>query len=359
MTKRAVRVVYYTDAELLGGAELSMGKLLGALPRRVEATVVGTNAPIVQRLAGMRSGTVAVVLPPIARVSDLAAIRDHVRAFRRLRPDIIQLNINVCGASPWATAAALATRGVRVIAVEHLPHAILSRRRRVVTRLTSRWLDAHVAVGEGAADEIARFIGIPRSTLRVIRNGVAETAIAGSPHARTRPVVGSIGRLDWQKAYDVLVRALPDLPGVTAVIVGEGEERHRLTELALQLGVSDRLELAGWSDDARSRLAAFDVFVLPSRFEGLPLVVVEAMLARLPVVAADVGSVAEAVVDGSTGLLVPPDDPAALARALASLLADPALRLEMGEKGRHRALERFRLEDMARRYETLYDEVLS
>jgi glycosyltransferase involved in cell wall biosynthesis len=354
-----MRVVYYTDAAVLGGAELSMGNLLAALSPRVEATVVGTNEGIVERVAAMRSGADAVVLPPLGNVRAVSAMHAHRRAFTRLRPDIVQLNINVCGASPWATAAALATPGVRVIAVEHLPHAILSRRRRVVTRLTSRWLDAHVAVGERAADEIARFIGIPRSTLRVIRNGVAETAIANSPRANTGPVVGSIGRLDWQKAYDVLVRALADLPGVTAVIVGEGEERGRLEALAAELGVSDRLELAGWIDDARSRLAAFDVFVLPSRFEGLPLVAIEAMLAGVPVVATDVGSVSEAVVDGSTGLLVPPDDPAALARAIASLLADPALRLEMGQRGRHRALELFRLEDMAARYETLYDEVLS
>ena len=353
-----MKVVYYTDAEVLGGAELSMGNLLAALSPRVEATVVGTNEAIVERVAAMRSGADAVVLPPLGSVRALSAMRAHRRAFTRLRPDIIQVNVNVCGASPWATLAALATPGARVIAVEHLPHAILSRRRRAITRLTSRLLAAHVAVGDRAADEIARFIGIPRSTLRVIRNGVAETAIGNSPRAHTGPVVGSIGRLDWQKAYDVLVRALPDLPGVTAVIVGEGEERGRLEALAAELGVSDRLELAGWIDDARSRLAAFDVFVLPSRFEGLPLVAIEAMLAGVPVVATDVGSVSEAVVDGSTGQLVPPDDPAALARAIASLLADPALRLEMGQRGRHRALELFRLEDMAARYETLYDEVL-
>ncbi|HEU0304874.1 MAG TPA: glycosyltransferase [Gaiellaceae bacterium] len=359
MTKRAIRVVYYTDAQGLGGAELCMGNLLAALSPRIEATVVGTNEGVVERLAGMRSGTAAIVLSPIKGVRDVAATLAHARTFRRLRPAIIQLNYNTCGASPWATVAALAIRGVRVIVVEHQPHAILTRRRRAIARLTSRFLDAHVAVGERAADEVARFVGIPRSSLRVIRNAVPQGTVVPERQIRSGPVVGSIGRLDWQKAYDVLIRALPELPGVTAVIVGEGEERLRLTQLARELGVSDRLELTGWHDDARRLLGSFDVFVLSSRFEGLPLVVLEAMLAGLPVVAADVGSVSEAVVDGSTGLLVPPGDPAALARALAELLADPARRREMGETGRRRALESFRVEDMGARYDALYDEVLS
>lgn len=359
MMRGVIRIAYYTDATVLGGAELSLGNLLAALSPRVDATVVGTDERIVRRLASIRPGAGTVVLPPIRRFSSLASLRAHVRAFRRLRPDIVQVNVNVCGASPWATLAALVTPRARVIAVEHLPHAILTRRRRVITRLTSRLLAAHVAVGDRAADEIARFIGVPRSSLRVIRNGVAEVSAGTARGGTARPVIGSIGRLDRQKGYDVLVRALPDLPGATVVIVGAGEEQARLEALAAELGVSDRLELAGWSDDARSRLGTFDVFVLPSRFEGLPLVILEAMLAGLPVVATDVGSVSEAVIDRSTGLLVPSGDPAALARALESLLGDAVLRDELGARGRIRARELFYAEGMAERYETLYDEVLS
>ena len=117
--------------------------------------------------------------------------------------------------------------------------------------------------------------------------------------------------------------------------------------------------MVGWSDEPRNHLRGFDVFVLPSRFEGFPLTVIEAMLAELPVVASDVGSVREAVLDGDTGLLVAPEDPEALARAVGALLADPARRRAMGQQGRRRALERFTVEAMARRFESLYDEILA
>ena len=99
--------------------------------------------------------------------------------------------------------------------------------------------------------------------------------------------------------------------------------------------------------------------MLPSRYEGLPLAVLDAMLAELPVVAADVGSVREAVEDGSTGLLVPPDDPHALAAALRRVLDDPQLGHALGRRARAVALERFTARAMARRYEALYEELLS
>jgi glycosyltransferase involved in cell wall biosynthesis len=113
----------------------------------------------------------------------------------------------------------------------------------------------------------------------------------------------------------------------------------------------------GWREDARSFLGVFDVFALPSRFEGFPLAVLEALLARSAVVAAEVGSTAEVVRDGETGLLVPPDDPPALARAIRRLLDDRDLRERLAANGRELVLRRFTAAHMARRFESLYDEV--
>jgi glycosyltransferase involved in cell wall biosynthesis len=170
-------------------------------------------------------------------------------------------------------------------------------------------------------------------------------------------VIGSLGRLEPQKGYDVLVHSLSELPGVTAVIVGEGSERGRLVRLAERLGVSERLVLPGRSDDARRYLTIFDVFVLPSRFEAFPLAIVEAMLAEVPVVATDVGSVSEAVLEGQTGTLVARDDPSSLAGAVRDLLEDPQRARELGRRGREVAVERFTSAAMARAFEALYDEV--
>jgi glycosyltransferase involved in cell wall biosynthesis len=299
-----------------------------------------------------------LLLPVIEGKWSIRAIASHARAFRRLRPDVVHVNVNVTGASPWAILAARAARSARVVAVEHLPHPI-RRRRRLLARITSKLLAAHVAVGERSAEDTARFIGVPAASLRVIANGVPDVDLAQLPRPVAGPIVGSLGRLEEQKAYDVLVRALPGLPTCSVAIVGEGRERERLVRLAESLGVSDRLVLHGWSDEARRYLTTFDVFVLPSRSEGLPLAVIEAMLARLPVVASDVGDMGEIVEDGVTGILVQPDDPPRLAAALETLLRDPERRNAMGERGRRRALDLFAVEAMASRYEELYGEVLA
>lgn len=112
------------------------------------------------------------------------------------------------------------------------------------------------------------------------------------------------------------------------------------------------------SPDARALLPSMDVFVRPSRDEGFPLSVVEAMLAAVPIVATDVGGVSEAIVHGVSGLVVAPDDLDALAAAVAAMLGDPARRRALGEAGRRRALERFTDANMARAFGSLYEELL-
>lgn len=119
------------------------------------------------------------------------------------------------------------------------------------------------------------------------------------------------------------------------------------------------MSFVGWSEDVRSHLAGVDLLVLPSRSEGFPLTIVEAMLAGLPVVATRVGSVPEAVRDGETGLLVARDDPVALAAALRRLADDPHQRRRMGARGRRVAAASFTVEAMAGAYEALYADVLA
>jgi glycosyltransferase involved in cell wall biosynthesis len=167
-----------------------------------------------------------------------------------------------------------------------------------------------------------------------------------------------MGRLEPQKGFDVLFRALRNVDNATLVLVGDGSERERLQALARELGIEGRIVWQGWTEDARSYLPSFDLLVLSSRFEGFPLVLLEAHLAETAVVATDVGSVAEAVVDGESGLLVPPDDDEALTVAIRRLLDDAELRQRLALRGRRLVLERFTAEHMARAFRSLYDDVL-
>jgi glycosyltransferase involved in cell wall biosynthesis len=149
-------------------------------------------------------------------------------------------------------------------------------------------------------------------------------------------IVLAMGRLHPNKGFDVLVRALPALPGVHAVIAGEGPERAALLALARREGVADRLHLLGWRADTAALLAAADVLVCPSRHEPLGNVVIEAWSARRPVVAAAADGPRELITHGSDGVLVPPEDAKTLAGAIGSVLDDPACTLALAEAGRLR-----------------------
>jgi glycosyltransferase involved in cell wall biosynthesis len=157
----------------------------------------------------------------------------------------------------------------------------------------------------------------------------------------------------------VLLAAMAQVPDTRLVIVGDGTEREDLRRRAGALGIADRVDFVGWQDDARPAIESFDVFALGSRDEAFPLTIVEAMLGGTPVVATDVGSVAEAVVQEETGLLVPPGDVPALAGAIRRLLDDDALRGRLASAARARAEERFTDVAMARGYDALWSSLLA
>jgi glycosyltransferase involved in cell wall biosynthesis len=137
------------------------------------------------------------------------------------------------------------------------------------------------------------------------------------------PLLVALGRLHTNKAFDVLITALAQIPEAVLWIAGEGPEKENLVALAAQNGVSDRLRFLGWRDDAAALYAAADVFVCPSRHEPLGNVVIEAWAQRCPVVAADASGPKALIEDGNNGLLVPMNDADALARAINRLLAEP------------------------------------
>jgi len=169
----------------------------------------------------------------------------------------------------------------------------------------------------------------------------------------------TVARLDPQKGLHDLVAAAALVPEARVMVVGEGPERRALETRIAHLGLGDRVHLLGFRSDVPDLLAGSDLFVLPSLFEGLPLSILEAMAAGKPVVATAIGGNDEAVVDGATGLLVPPGDPRALADAIRALLRDPERRRRLGEAGRRRAEAEFSAPAMVRRVAAVYDELLA
>lgn len=352
------RLLVYTDAVTWGGAEECVGTLLAHLDERFDVSVVAVDGAILERLVRQRPGASGRLVPPFRGKRDLVSLRAHVRAFRAARPHLCHLNLRVPSSCQAGIVAAVLTTPFRIVAVEHLPLHSRSAFVRWSRRQAAHLYAAHVAVGERSARQVERELGLAPGSVRAVHNGV-ESADPGRDAVRgAGPVVGTIGRLVSQKGHEVLLAALAELPGVRGVIVGDGPARPALEQLAARLELGNRVELVGWSDDARSYLSAFDVFALPSHEEGFPLVVLEAMLARVPVVATDVGSVSEAIEHRRSGLLTPPGDATALAAAVRSLLDDDELRRRLAGAAYEAASASFTAAAMAARYEQLYDEVL-
>ena len=359
MTLDGLRLTVFTDAHEVGGAEISLANLLAALDPTIEVNVMGTDRAVIERVATARPGAATILTPTVRGLRDIGALLATRRAIAADRPDILHVSLSTPWACRYAILAATTVPGVRTIAVEQLVLPIPTGRVRLLKRLTSRRLAAHVAVGTASARAVERYAGLPVGSVRTIHNGVPDRAVPPPDPTAPHPAVVTLARLDAVKGLDVLVRAVAAVPGLHATVVGRGPERDPLTREADALGIAGRFHLVGWRDDAVAALADADVFVLPSRAEGLPLSIAEAMLAGCAVVATDVGSVREIVEDGVTGLLVRPDDAAALTAAIRSLLDDPTRRADMVERARLRASAEFTIDAMVGRYEALYDEVRS
>lgn len=175
-------------------------------------------------------------------------------------------------------------------------------------------------------------------------------------------VIGVVARLARQKAHEVFLKAMKRIgesnDNVAAVIVGDGPRRAELTDLADRLSLGDRVVFVGVRNDVPRLLRAIDVMCLSSNWEGLPITILEAMASARPVVVTDVGGNREAVIDGETGIIVPPENPDALADALLRLAGDPESRAEMGRNARARFEEEFAIDAMIRTTESIYDDCL-
>jgi glycosyltransferase involved in cell wall biosynthesis len=354
-----LRLVAYTDNVVLGGADISMGHLLARLDPSVEITVLGVAADIVERVARGRGDAATRIVPRPRSGHDWRSLKAHVSALRQIEPDVVHANLS----SPWSCQYCIAGAGLlrrpHVVAVYQLAVPPKSRAQWRAKRLTARAVHRHVGVAERTSREVEALVGLPAGSVRTIHNGVPDEQRAAADRPAPGPLVGAIGRFERQKGFDLLIRALTKIEDASLVLVGEGSERPMLQDLAKSVGVVDRVVWRGWTDDARPYFGAFDVFAFPSRFEGFPLALLEALLARSAVVASDVGDVSEIVQDGETGLLVRAEDPNALADAINRLLADPDLRQRLGEQGRQRVLEHFTADHMTRGFERLYEELLT
>lgn len=176
------------------------------------------------------------------------------------------------------------------------------------------------------------------------------------------PLVGNIGRIEPQKAVDDFLRAariIKDaIPNVNFLVVGDGPLRNDMEKLSMQLGIKDVVLFTGWKKNVKEYMDIIDVVCIPSLWEALPFLLLEAMYTKKPVVATHVGGIPEVVDDGKTGILVPPSRPEVMANAIITLIENKRIAKEMGEAGKRRVQQLFSVEQMITHYEKLYLDLL-
>ena len=362
-----MKVVHIHRIASIGGSERHLLTLLPALAARgLDVSFVGLDLP------GRRPEPFYAELErlqiPFERIPSPRDIAPRAaaglrRVVSRLEPDLLHTHLVHADAY-----GALAGGTTRIVSTKHNDDPFRAGSFRHVERALTRRASRVICITEALARFNRDVVGLPAEKLRVVRYGMdtpppawgSDPEVSLPPGART---LLAASRLVPQKGLDVAVRALPTIcaaePRAVLVILGEGPEQEALTGLARSLGVEDALRLPGHVGDVSSWFEQAALFVHPARWEGFGLVLLEAMLAGKAVVASAVSAVPEIVVDEVTGLLVPPDDPDALARAVSELLADPARADTLGKAGKSRAHSTFSVGRMAEETVAVYEEALS
>lgn len=367
-----LRVAFCIDNLGIGGTELNAVRTAERLDRsRYDLRVVCLNSdgPLAARYA---AAGIPVHYLPIPRLYGWEAFRQGMRLgslLRKERVDVFHAHdkySNIFGV-PWARVAGVAG----VIASRRWGHQQLRRGHRIANRVA--YTLAHVALANSprVGESLQRDEGVPTRKVAVVPNFLDEDAFVppqGDVRAKLseelglvpgEPTIGIIANLRPVKDHSSLLRAVallrPRWPGIRVVLVGDGECLDALRALARDLGIRDRVCFAGRRANQPNLHHLFDISVLCSLSEGLSNSVLEAMAAGRPVVATDVGATADAVVDGATGILVPPADPMRLSEALERLLSAPELAREMGTAGLQRAEEIYSARAALANIESLYD----
>jgi glycosyltransferase involved in cell wall biosynthesis len=360
-----LRVMFLITSMPVGGAETLLVSLIRRLDRDRFLPSLGCLKSL-GPLGEMLAAEVSAYHDLIKSKYDLGVVRRLAKLFRDQRIDAV-VTVGAGDKMFWGRLAARRAGVPVVLCALHStgwPDAI-GRLNRL--RLLTRWTDGFIGVAEAHARHLTHVERFPAHKVHVIPNGVdAERFHLSRDSAAARrelglkptaPVAGIVAALRPEKNHElflkVAARVRRRIPEARFLIVGDGPERPRLEQLAVQLSVADAVQFLGTRDDIPHLLSALDVFVLTSRIEANPVSILEAMASGKPVVAPRVGSIAESVIDRQSGFLTDPNDEAQVADRVTELLANPQLARRLGDAGRAAVVERWSLARMVEGYQEL------
>lgn len=361
-----IRVAHVSASLHYGGKENGVVNLVNRLDPAVFENYIFTY---------VRGGALARRIDPTrCRVVELGdKLGGDYRLYFKLAREFRRYRIQIAHTHSWATVmeGIIGARLARVPIIIHGEHGTMKTETKLhiqIQRALWHSTDQMLAVSNVLRENLQRQFDFPKEKIRVVANGVDLSRFVLTRQGddyKTRLglpanalVFGAIGRVVPVKAYPTLLQAAKlifnEIPTAHLVMVGDGPQLEALVQLAEEYQIASRVHFLGARKDVPEILRAFDVFVLSSESEGMSNTILEAMASARPVVATAVGGNPELVVDGETGLLVPPHDPPAMAAAIMKLLRDTELCRQMGWLGRQRVEEKFSLEVMVQNYANVY-----
>lgn len=351
-----------------GGAELLGLTILDTLRQKVSGVVCGIfgdGGPLEEAL---KEHGLPYRSMDAGRLGKFGTLKALYRFFKDERIDVAHVQAGYLLLYAFLPAK---LAGVKIVYTEHAKHSIETKSMvRNTIKLTAPFLNAITTVSRNLQSFFTDYIGIPAKRIVLISNGVDVTrfsaegkSVRGELIPDGPTIFGSVARMSEAKDHGNLLRAYKIVRGQRddnlLVLVGDGEKREEVEGMIDEYGLRDSLLLLGRRDNVPAFLRAMDIFVLPSRREGAPISVLEAMSCGVPVVATDVGGVSEIVTDGENGRVVPPQDHEALADAMMWMLDSPQKRVELAKAGSMVVAEKFSNASICAQYLELYEKVTS
>ncbi|HHS14110.1 MAG TPA: glycosyltransferase [bacterium] len=365
---RTIRVMQIVDGFGGGGAERKLLELIRETDRSCFETVICSLGLLDTIRCEFDALNVKIVILKMRHKYDRLPLLQLYRLIRRERIDVIMTTLfwsDIMAGYVGKLAGAKAVFFWETISTPEW----LAWPRLLAYRIAVRFIDCVISVSHSTARFLVEKRRVPRSKVKVIQYGVDLRQFYPTDGMDVRrelginkdqPVIGMVGLFRPQKGHAYLIQAARELvchmPGLKIILVGSGPMQKQVQEKIDRAGLNNTFILTGKREDVNRYLGAFDIFTLPSLFEGLPNVILEAMAASKPVVATWVDGSKELVVDKETGLLVAPRDIDGLTMALLDLLKNPEKARRMGRNGRRRVEERFSLRLQMERFQSLYKE---
>ncbi|MBI5728535.1 MAG: glycosyltransferase [Candidatus Magasanikbacteria bacterium] len=357
---QSIHIVHIIPALGFGGAERFVVDLVNnSRPEDYRYSIITFFSDNPLEVAIRRSGAPVTVVPKHGKIS-LRLFLDLRHKLSELRPDIVHTHL--FGADLWGRVAAWSL-GIPVVTTEHSTNHDESSLKHLVKRLLGFMSKNSVACSKDVRLFMKKYYGSDPNKVEIIHNGIdIERFCHLPPPAWKKPLkLLMVGRLTRQKGHDIALAALAKLKDLPwqLTIVGNGPWHHDVIERIRALGLADRVTRYPFTQNIEEHLARHDILLMPSRWEGLGVVAMEAMAAGRTVIGSEVGGIPEIIESEKTGYLVPSEDPSALAHKLRWCFAHPAECQRVGDAARTCAKEHFGIADTVKKYETVYRRVIA